>query len=105
MHQAYATAQGVEGAQPKNVSAVPIPLSPDGPYPPIAEDGSYQSRLEKRFPIDFIEDQRAIWTSPLRIKPRHLFWLVPGAAITGEMIHRDAYAYRRLTPAVNTGAS
>lgn len=59
--------------------------------------------LERRFAINFLEDQKAIWTSPLHLKKRDLYWLAPAAALTAEAIHRDQYAYQHLNPAVHTG--
>jgi membrane-associated phospholipid phosphatase len=60
--------------------------------------------LERKFAVNFLKDQRDIWTSPLKLKKTDLFWLAPSAAIFGEMLHRDTYTYTSLTPAVNTGA-
>jgi len=40
---------------------------------------------------DVGHDQVGIWTSPLRIKPRDAFWLVPFGAATGVALHNDAH--------------
>ncbi len=45
---------------------------------------------------DIGHDQEGIWTSPLRIKPRDAFWLVPFAAATGVALHYDAQAQQEL---------
>src|SRR6266567_621626 len=45
---------------------------------------------------DIGHDQVGIWTSPLRIKPRDAFWLVPFAAATGVALHYDAQAQQEL---------
>src|SRR5712671_6106189 len=45
---------------------------------------------------DVGHDQAGIWTSPLRIKPRDAFWLVPFAAATGVALHYDAQAQQEL---------
>jgi membrane-associated phospholipid phosphatase len=45
---------------------------------------------------DIGHDQAGIWTSPLRIKPRDAFWLVPFAAGTGVALHYDAQAQQNL---------
>src|SRR2546428_13796716 len=45
---------------------------------------------------DVGHDQVGIWTSPLRIKPRDAFWLVPFAAATGVALHYDAQAHQEL---------
>src|SRR4051812_24956271 len=31
----------------------------------------------KNLPVDFIHDQAAIWTSPLKLRPKDLYWVVP----------------------------
>jgi membrane-associated phospholipid phosphatase len=45
---------------------------------------------------DIGHDQAGIWTSPLRIAPRDVFWLVPFAAGTGVALHYDAQAQQNL---------
>src|SRR5713101_3478948 len=45
---------------------------------------------------DIGHDQAGIWTSPLRVSPRHAFWLVPFAAGTGVALHYDAQAQQNL---------
>ncbi len=45
---------------------------------------------------DLGHDQAGIWTSPLQIKPRDAFWLVPFAAGTGVALHYDAQAQQDL---------
>jgi membrane-associated phospholipid phosphatase len=37
----------------------------------------------------FLSDQKAIWTSPLRAKPKDLRWLLPLAATTGALLATD----------------
>ncbi|MCU1284859.1 MAG: hypothetical protein JWO13_1209 [Acidobacteriales bacterium] len=59
--------------------------------------------LERAFAVNFIKDQRAIWRAPLGLRRKDAYWLVPAAALTGELLHRDAYLYEALTPAVNSG--
>jgi membrane-associated phospholipid phosphatase len=61
--------------------------------------------LERQFATNFIQDQRAIWSSPLRLKRKDAFWIIPAAALTGELLHRDAYLYQKLTPNVNPGTT
>jgi membrane-associated phospholipid phosphatase len=39
---------------------------------------------------DFLNDQKAMWTSPLHIKPKDAEWLLPIAAATAVSIHFDA---------------
>jgi len=45
---------------------------------------------------DIAKDQAGIWTSPLRIRPRDLFWLAPFAGATAVAIHYDARAQQEL---------
>ena len=45
---------------------------------------------------DIAKDQAGIWTSPLRIRSRDLFWLVPFAGATAVAIHYDARAQQEL---------
>lgn len=40
-------------------------------------------------PMRVLKDQGVIWTSPVRIRPHHLIWLVPLAAATGAAIATD----------------
>jgi hypothetical protein len=45
---------------------------------------------------DVGHDQAGIWTSPLRIKTRDAFWLVPFVVATGVALHYDAQAQQEL---------
>ena len=45
---------------------------------------------------DIGHDQAGIWTSPLRIQTKDVFWLVPFAAGTGVALHYDAQAQQNL---------
>src|SRR5713226_7036766 len=45
---------------------------------------------------DVAQDQAGIWSSPLRIKSRDAFWLVPFAGATAVAIHYDARAQQEL---------
>ncbi len=71
----------------------PVPTQPKNP--PVAEV-DHNRRLERRFLINLGKDQASIWTSPFRMKLRDGLWLVPAAALTGEIVHRDAYLYSQL---------
>ena len=93
---------GVAAVEP-NAQAAP-PQFPGTPQPsPKQPQRTQEEILERRFAVNLIEDQKAIWTGPLRLRKKDLFWLVPAGAVIGESLHRDAYAYRALTPAVNPG--
>src|SRR6266567_4125591 len=45
---------------------------------------------------DIALDQAGIWTSPLRLKSRDAFWLVPFAGATAVAIHYDTRALQEL---------
>jgi membrane-associated phospholipid phosphatase len=45
---------------------------------------------------DFLNDQKAMWTSPFHIKPKDAEWLLPFAAATAVSIHYDADALNTL---------
>jgi membrane-associated phospholipid phosphatase len=45
---------------------------------------------------DIGHDQAGIWTSPLRVQTKDVFWLVPFAAGTGVALHYDAQAQQNL---------
>ena len=55
------------------------------------------SALERRFAIHFLEDQRDIWTSPLKLKRKDIVWIVPAGVVLGGLIYRDVDAYRGLS--------
>jgi hypothetical protein len=44
---------------------------------------------EKLFLSHLLQDQRSLWTSPLRVKPKDAAWLVPMAGITTGLIMTD----------------
>lgn len=75
------------------------------PTAPPRRRATTEEVLERNFAINFLKDQKDIWTSPLKIRKKDLFWLVPSAALVGESLHRDPYTYRALTPAVNPGTT
>ena len=47
-------------------------------------------------PRRFLLDQKAIWTSPLRLKPSDAIWLLPLAATTGVLIGSDQHTMTSL---------
>jgi membrane-associated phospholipid phosphatase len=66
----------------------PIPGPPLAPKPaPITLLGT---------PKRILLDQKAIWTSPLHIKPMDGLWLLPLAAVTGTMIGSDQHTMNSL---------
>ena len=83
---------------PQNISGVAVPQNQ-------ASDNSQQSSLQPALcsPAhlpqclkDVAKDQAGIWTSPLRIQPKDLFWLVPFAGATAVAIHYDPRAQQEL---------
>jgi membrane-associated phospholipid phosphatase len=59
---------------------------PDAPTPQV-ESG--QDLTVQGVPMAVLTDQRAIWTSPARIRTKDLIWLAPLAAATGVAIATD----------------
>ncbi len=53
-------------------------------------------------PKRFLRDQKAIWTSPLRLQPLDAIWLVPFAVSTGALINSDQHT---MTQALHINAS
>jgi membrane-associated phospholipid phosphatase len=52
---------------------------------------------ERDFARHLLQDQKQIWTSPFHLKPKDASWLLPGAALLAEGLHRDRYLYGRLS--------
>jgi len=63
---------------------------PDAPQPQV----NHEAVTIRDTPIHILKDQKAIWTSPLRLKPYDLRWLVPLAAATGVGIATDHHTMR-----------
>ena len=61
---------------------------PDAPAPQVATDTDVTVR---GLPKAVLHDQRAIWTSPARIRTKDLLWLAPLAAAAGVGIATDHY--------------
>src|ERR1700733_1417775 len=49
-------------------------------------------------PKRILFDQKAIWTSPLHIKPLDATWLLPLSAVTGTLIGSDHHTMTALVP-------
>jgi membrane-associated phospholipid phosphatase len=52
---------------------------------------------EKGLPLAILKDQVAVWTSPVRIRPHDLIWLLPLGAATGVTLATDTDAMRDLS--------
>ncbi len=79
---------------------------PDAPEPhnnPDPAQNPTQTQSSQAEPITFLGtpkrillDQKAIWTSPLHIKPVDAFWLLPLGAVTGTLIGSDQHTMNSL---------
>jgi membrane-associated phospholipid phosphatase len=65
-----------------------LPALPDAPEPQT------QATNLRSIPRDILRDQAVIWTSPARIRPHDLVWLLPLGAATGVAIATDQRAMR-----------
>ncbi len=74
-----------DAPQPQNDT--PAPLPPPSKPEPITLAGT---------PKRILLDQKAIWTSPLHIRPMDAFWLLPLGAVTGTMIGSDQHTMNDL---------
>src|SRR5271155_2528493 len=76
---------------------------PDAPEPHNNPDPPASTPPSKPEPITLagtpkriLLDQKAIWTSPLHVKPLDAIWLLPLAAVTGTMIGSDQHTMNDL---------
>jgi hypothetical protein len=92
-----AVSQQPAAQEPSAQAGSPAPSQPPpqvgSPAPPNpAPDPFYAPTThpnESRFLIHLAEDQKDIWTSPFRLKPGDLKWLVPAAGITTGLLVAD----------------
>lgn len=78
---------------------------PDEPVPQAAENSKTEDSngvTLRNTPRHILEDQGAIWTSPLRLRPHDLEWLVPLTLATGAAIATD---HRALSSVVSHNAT
>lgn|GEM_PF-1116383 len=69
------------------------PETPQQPSPaPVVCGPAHLGRCLK----DLAQDQAGIWTSPLHIQSRDMFWLIPFAGATAAALHYDARAQEAL---------
>jgi membrane-associated phospholipid phosphatase len=99
----YCSAQAVQ-TQPASIVETQAPL-PDAPEPhnDQAPTPAAPAPAPKPEPITLLGtpkrillDQKAIWTSPLHIKPIDATWLLPLGAVTGTMIGSDQHTMNSL---------
>ena len=75
----------------------PKPLMPpsDAPADGLPDAPEQQVPVtEKGLPLAILKDQRAIWSSPVRIRTHDLIWRFPLGAATGVTLPTDTYDAR-----------
>ena len=89
--------------QPEVADATTSPSLPDAPEPQQKDPIPGPPLPPKPPPVTFLGtpkrilfDQKAIWTSPLHLKPADAIWLLPLAATTGTMIGSDQHTMNSL---------
>ena len=70
----------------------------------IAADPTAQSQSIsiRHLPLNLLNDQANIWTSPVRLQPKDANWLVPLGILTGSMIATDRCVPRTLDISTST---
>jgi membrane-associated phospholipid phosphatase len=76
----------------------PCPTSPGEERAPAPESVAHDGR---KFAVSLLEDQKDIWTSPLRLKLADSAWLAPVAGITAGLMLTDRISAPQLVGAVN----
>ena len=79
----------MDGPAPNATKAAPAESEPlaTSTYHPVSEEAGrpdFTAHIK-----DFVEDQKQIWSSPLRIRPSDAAWLVPLAGITAGLFVTD----------------
>jgi hypothetical protein len=80
----------------------PAPQNTPPPPPAASTPQPSQEVTLSGLPKRFLFDQKAIWTSPLRLKPKDAIWLVPFGTATGLLIGSDQHT---MTEAIHINAS
>jgi hypothetical protein len=80
---------------PNALPDAPEPHNDPAPPPPPPSEKPESITLLGT-PKRFLLDQKAIWTSPLHIRPINAMWLLPVAAVTGTMIGSDQHTMNDL---------
>jgi membrane-associated phospholipid phosphatase len=82
----------VTGQAPAPSPPAALQPLPDAPQPqgagPVQQPRSDDITI-RNLPRNFLKDQEVIWTSPARLRPRDLEWLVPLAAAAGTAFATD----------------
>jgi membrane-associated phospholipid phosphatase len=90
-----ASGQTASGPTPQPASEATEVSLPDAPLPQSAEIAKAEDKdavTLRNTPMHIAQDQGAIWTSPLRLRPHDLEWLVPLTLATGAAIGTDHQA-------------
>jgi membrane-associated phospholipid phosphatase len=83
-------------ATPEITSSLPDAPEPHNDPPPTPVPAKPEPITLAGTPKRILLDQKAIWTSPLHIKPLDAVWLLPLAAVTGTMIGSDQHTITAL---------
>jgi len=89
---ASAGGQTASDPNPQPPSAATASSLPDAPLPQSADrvqDDDLEAVTLRNTPMHILKDQGAIWTSPVRMEPHDLEWLVPLTLATGAAIGTD----------------
>jgi Capsule assembly protein Wzi/PAP2 superfamily len=76
----------------------PSPAATPTPVPSNDDDRHLASDHPVQFLFNLGRDQRDIWTSPFKAKPRDLNWILPWAGLTAGFINADAEMASRVNP-------
>ncbi len=102
---ASAGGQTTSGPNPQPVYDAAGASLPDAPQPQATESARTEDSdavTLRNTPAHLLKDQGAIWTSPLRLRPHDLEWLVPLTLATGAAIATD---HRALSSVVSHDAT
>jgi len=102
---ASAGGQTAPGPNPQPPSEATASSLPDAPLPQSADrvqDNDQEAVTLPNTPMHILKDQAAIWTSPLRMKPHDLEWLVPLTLASGAAIGTD---HRALSSVISHDAT
>jgi len=87
---------------PVAASQTPTPPTPAEntslPDAPVPQSADKQAVTLRNTPMQFASDQKAIWMSPVRLRPHDLKWLLPLAAATGAGIATDHHTMDSVVP-------
>lgn len=84
----------VAAQAPASSAQMALNSLPDAPQPQSAVPRSQAQTDDvtiRNTPRHFLQDQKAIWTSPRSLRPHDLEWLVPLTAATGVALGADHY--------------